>query len=101
MDFDPCGAFTSPTAAFAAVLEQLLATGFQLPISFAAISSNESFMCGTYRTNPEAGGLSCEIPVMHSPEEMTRLPINLLFVDSTGEAARVVFQETGRFEIIR
>jgi hypothetical protein len=71
-------------------LAQLMGDGFKLPIRFASVSTNGSFLCGTITAREEAGGLDCETPVMHAPDGSFAFPINMMFVDAGGEAARVL-----------
>jgi hypothetical protein len=83
-----------------AVLEQLLGSGFELPIHFAMISTNGSVMAGTFTTGEE--GLDCRIVAQHLADPRGfEVPINIMFTDIRGEAARVCIekQEQERFTI--
>lgn len=71
-----------------AALEQVLATGFVLPIHVAAVGSNGAGCLLTYQ--PCDDGLMPEFHYLHQGEMIA--PVNMMLVDSRGEAARVVFR---------
>lgn len=76
-----------------ASLRQLLDTGFEMPIHFAAVDTNGSVVAGTYRRASRRGhGFDCRITVQNvSPEGLTA-PVNIMYVDRRGEAALVVLR---------
>ncbi len=79
----------------AATLDELIGTqGFVLPIHAAALAVNGASLVITYEPAPD--GL---VPnVQHCTEDsgIFPFPINLMFVDQRGEAARVVISEADR-----
>jgi hypothetical protein len=80
---------------FAEFLKELLDRGFTLPIHFAVIAANGATFVARYTADVEQDGLACEIVAEHHVDGMMQLPINMMFVDTTGEAARIVFEATG------
>jgi len=75
-----------------ASLRQLLDTGFQMPIHFAAVGTNGSVVAGTYRRASRGKGFDCRITAQNlSPEGLTA-PVNIMYVDRRGEAALVVLR---------
>lgn len=75
----------------AGFLEELIGDhGYQLPIYWAAISVNGSIFAGAYEQ--ATVGLDCKVFAEHSPTGMFVAPVNIIFVDSRGEAARTVLE---------
>jgi hypothetical protein len=75
--------------AFAQLLEELLERGFTLPLCFTVVGSNGGILAGRYRADEE--GLAAEFVAEDMPDgKGLALPINIMFVDSRGEAARVL-----------
>lgn len=71
------------------ILDQLLERDFKPPLTFAAVALNGATGLGRFVPVDDGDGLSCEI--LHKSDHADWLtPINLMFVDATGEAARVV-----------
>jgi hypothetical protein len=88
-DFDPRVA-----AQLADALRMMLDDlGFELPLHFAAIASNGAVMAGTYRLDEAGGELACRVTV--EPTDMVTTPVNIMYVDARGEAARVVIGPSG------
>ncbi len=85
---------------FAEILEGLLNREFELPYYFAAISINGSILAGRYEASPGGSGLSAEIIAEHVPSGMFVLPINFMFVDRTGNAARMFIGKPGKVEFM-
>jgi hypothetical protein len=73
-----------------ASVQQLLDRGFMTPIHFAAVGTNGSVVAGTFEPSPDGSGLDCQITVPTSKPEGLTGPINIMYVDRTGEAAIVI-----------
>lgn len=74
-------------------LERLLEENFTLPFHFAAISVNGMVLVGRYREDGN-GSLTCDNLMEEVPDgKMMLLPINIMFTDARGEAARVVVEQ--------
>jgi hypothetical protein len=80
---------------FAEILGGLIDRGFVLPFHFAALGSNGSVLAGSFRADETGGGLTCEIAAEHFVEKVFVAPINVMFVDARGEAARVAIGPDG------
>ncbi len=83
-----------------AIEELTTERGFEIPLYVAAIAANGSAMILHYRwtdaAHPEEG-LDADLVADHSAEPGFQFPINLMFVDATGErAARMVFNQKDR-----
>lgn len=63
---------------------------FELPVHFVMIGRDGSIMGGTYAKNEHEGGLDADVTVSHAPSGVLTLPVNIVFVDSRGAAARVL-----------
>jgi len=80
-------------------IEALLNDGFELPLYFTCMAVNGTMIYGRYALgDEEVGG---EILASYGPDDAFALPINIIFVDHTGKAARVVFGEDGTSEEIQ
>ena len=79
----------------AGVLHTLLSRGFKFPIMFASLSVNAQVHVGRYEQD-ESGAVSTEILAekVDDPEGFL-MPLNIMYVDRIGEAARVVIGEVG------
>lgn len=77
-----------------AILTQLLADGFEPPIILTGVGKNGSLLAVEY-TPADEGHLSSEILAERVRDETFTVPVNLLFVDARGEAARVVLDASG------
>jgi len=84
-------------AQLGAILSQLLARGFETPIHLAALGVNGSVIACRY-TAADEGTLDAKVIAQHIERGSFVLPINLVFVDARGEAARVVFARDGSVE---
>ncbi len=80
------------TENFADILSKLLSSGFEPPIWLATISLNGCALTVRYDQDPDGSGFSATVLSEHFPEPTMQLPINLMCVDSRGEAARVVIK---------
>ena len=78
------------TMQMARALEGLLEELWTPPLHFAAVSTNGGMMFGRYDATPELG-LSCAVLAQHGPDDaLWRLPVNIMYTNERGEAARVV-----------
>jgi hypothetical protein len=76
------------------VVRILLEKGFVAPIRCACITANGSFIYFEYR--PRAEGQELETNVLAEHEAGAyRMPMNVVFVDNEGDAARVLIQPGG------
>jgi hypothetical protein len=73
------------------VLGALLEHGFELPIHVGIVSRNGCAMWFVYVANDQ-GSLDAKSLAEFVPHEMMTLPINIMLVDSCGEAARVLLR---------
>ena len=72
---------------------QLLDRGFVMPIHFAAIGTNGAVVTGTYRFLSDNSELECQITAQTPEPEGMIAPVNIVYVDSKGEAALVVLRK--------
>jgi hypothetical protein len=79
-------------------LETLVSNGFDLPFHVAAISVNGSFLTATYV--PGEDGLDEQIHGLHSAGDF-KTPVNVVLVDSRGEAARDMIGEPGSATVLQ
>lgn len=75
-------------------LATLLNRGFIPPFYGAAISMNGSLIFFKCEIKP-AGNLDSSVIISHFEDDKAELPMNIMFVDSRGEAARVVIDKSG------
>jgi hypothetical protein len=75
----------------AEVLRELLEQGFELPIYVGIVSRNGCMMWFVYVAN-EQGTLDTKMLAEFTPHEQMMLPINIILVDSCGDAARVLLR---------
>ncbi len=81
----------------AQALEKLLVDrGFRLPINFAMIAIDGSLLAGTYSQGKE--GLTAAFTCQHfaNDEHALMTPINIIFTDARGDAARIHIIEDER-----
>ncbi|MGA2318733.1 MAG: hypothetical protein ABSG71_20490 [Thermodesulfobacteriota bacterium] len=81
---------------FGQILKTLLQNGFEAPLFVALIASNGAFMIGRY---DEDGENLRWTKLADSNSSELRPPINIMYVDAHGEAARVVINPMGESEI--
>ena len=81
---------------FGKLLEILLRNRFEPPFFVALIASNGAFMVGRYDKDGENLRWT-KLADANSSELVP--PINIMYVDSRGEAARFVIRPTGESEI--
>ena len=75
-----------------ASIRQLLDSGFEIPIHFAAVGTNGSVFAGTFQWSPASVGLDCMVTVQPSAPEGLTAPVNIMYVDRNGKAALVVLR---------
>ncbi len=77
-------------------LREMIERGFEPPLWVAVISINGCTLTFRYDADadPSTGGLSPTLLTSHASEAL-RLPINVMFVDSRGEAALVLLDTKG------
>lgn len=74
------------------VLTGVLERGFRLPMSFVAVGVNGAMVFGRWSVD-EPGHVTLEGLTSHG--ETLVFPVNMMVVDATGEAARVVITGPG------
>ena len=75
------------------VISDLIEKGFELPIIAVAVSVNGSVVVARYRQPTAGEGLICDALAQHYEDQVFRTPINLMFTDAEGDAARVVINK--------
>ena len=85
-------------------LQSLINRGFQFPVTFVWISSEGALSAFRVTAaavgNDPSGGLT---PIAHyAPpgSEVWKPPLNILYVDARGEAARAVIDEAGESKLL-
>jgi hypothetical protein len=78
---------------FAEALEHLLALGFKPPIRLAAVAVNGSVIVVSYDCST-GGRMDCQFLAEYSQAEGFQLPINMMYVDQRGEAARFLIAKS-------
>jgi hypothetical protein len=76
------------------VVRILLAKGFVPPIRCACITANGSFIYFEYRPAAEGKELETNVLAEHDVGSY-RMPMNVVFVDNEGDAARILIQPGG------
>ena len=64
-----------------------------MPIYFAAVGVNGAAATGTYRFQSDNSGFECQITARTPGPEGMIAPVNIMYVDSKGEAALVVVRQ--------
>jgi hypothetical protein len=83
------------------ILSLLQESGFKMPIILTSIDRYGSVMLAEYTPAPgKKDHWDCEILAERMKSELFEPPINMLFVDARGEAARVVFDSEGERRIV-
>lgn len=83
----------------ARVLEELTERGFVLPFHMAAFGVNGGLLAGTFSESTSGSGLDFRQIAMNAPDPGFLMPINMMFVDARGEAARVVLGRSDQPEV--
>jgi hypothetical protein len=73
-------------------IRQLLNSGFEMPIHFAAVGTNGAVVAGTHRAAPHGGSFECRITVRTMKQEGLTAPVNVTYVDRRGKAALIVLR---------
>jgi hypothetical protein len=73
-------------------IKELLASGFELPIHFAAVGTNGAVVAGTYRAAAHRRSFECQITMQTPEPEGLTAPVNVMYVDRRGKAALVVLK---------
>jgi hypothetical protein len=81
--------------ALAGILDALLERGFQLPIHCAVMGVNGSLIAALFDKAADEDRLFTTCTAQHFVDDGFTLPINMLFVDSRGEATRVLVEANG------
>ena len=81
------------------ILETLMNEGFTPPLYGAAISTNGSIMTFQYEFAQD-GSLDMKLISNHCPDGQFSIPVNMMFVDKRGDAARVVIEKSGEYQIV-
>ena len=84
----------------APTIDLLLSKGFQPPLYFTAHSTNGAVVYGRFFQVEGKEGLECDI-LISSPKSLFTAPINILFLDQTGETSQVVIGWPGTPEIVQ
>jgi hypothetical protein len=71
-------------------IEHLLASGFELPIHFAAVGTNGAVVAGTFCAAAHGRLFECRITMQTMEPDGLTAPVNVMYVDRRGEAALVV-----------
>jgi len=79
----------------ARILDALLERGYQPPIHFAAMGVNGSLIAALFHRAANENHFSTTCTAQYFVDESFALPINMLFVDSRGEAVRVLVESDG------
>lgn len=78
-----------------ALINRLLAQGFERPIYFAAIDSNGLTTIGSSETVTGDVPLGVKTYTMHGPLAMYLLPVHIMFVDPKGKVAHAMIDHSG------
>jgi hypothetical protein len=73
------------------IIQKLLEDNFELPIHSVIVGINGSILVGRYESS-DGENLIFTPLIDHCPSGMVKLPVNIMFVDAQGEAARVLFK---------
>ncbi len=77
------------------VLVTCLENGMQAPLTLAAVAVNGGVLVFRYTWSESHEGFDAEMLVEHPEGKGLALPINIMIVDSGGEAARVLIEQGG------
>ena len=85
---------------FSKILSTMLERGMRPPFMFTVMAINGAVIVGRF-FEADGGGTGCEFVCEHQPDAGNmRLPINMLFVDAVGNAARVVLEPSGEVQYL-
>jgi len=71
-------------------LRMFIEMGMVQPFYIAAVGAGGAMLYLVMKQKKDASGVDCEFLCEHIPEGRLRFPINLMWVASRGEAARMV-----------
>ena len=74
------------------ILDSLLAQGMVLPLQMVSVGLNGALMAGSFVTASSGEGLEFKQTALQGGD--FQLPINMMFVDAKGEAARVLIEQS-------
>ena len=83
------------TEQFGNMLETCLKNGMQAPLTLAVVAVNGSVLVIRYVWSESHEGFDAEYLAEHLEGKSFALPINIMVVDSGGEAARVLIKQGG------
>lgn len=69
--------------------------GMPLPWFFISVAVNGCMMYARYTPNEDTETLDCELLAQHITGPGFQLPINMIIIDSTGNAVRIVVDKEG------
>ncbi len=82
-------------------LKELLGKGWKAPIFASVIAVNGSMIGCEYNYGGDQGNVNCKVLTeYHHPSNVFTLPVNVMFMDSTGRAARMTITEQPEEKII-
>jgi hypothetical protein len=81
------------------ILYELVESGFELPVYCTMVGVNGSVSARSIEKLDGQVDLSSVRTVEHLVDGRFLVPINVFFVDSRGEAVRVLVQEDGKVEL--
>ncbi len=82
------------TAQVVSALEALLEEGFKPPLYWCIVDINGTIISGIYEYDKDSTSLKAHVLCEHNPRGAIELPVNIMYTDSRGEAARVVIKRT-------
>jgi hypothetical protein len=80
---------------FVSVLQHCQKRNMPLPYLFVAVAINGGILGARYLLDESGEGLEAEMLVEPTPGGMMQMPINVMIVDATGEAVRVLITPEG------
>ena len=80
-------------------LEACLKLGFELPLHAVAVGLNGSVLAVRY-VAAEGGGLAAQPLAEYFENAQFTAPVNIMIVDASGEAARVIIGPDGKAKLL-
>ena len=88
-----------PPEIWGEILQKLLdEKKFELPMYWVSIGANGAFLIGKYVQSVDGETLDCDLLAEGGKD--FQLPINMMFVDPRGQAARVLIKGPGNVEYL-
>lgn len=81
------------------IVRDLLLNDFVVPVHFAAIAKTGFLIAGRFDIDPEAGGLMVTVEGEGMSAEPFAAPVNVVFFDGNGKAARLLIDDEGSIEV--